>query len=559
MTSNYPGAADSFTNPTSSSYLGSPSHSTQHININDSMVAVQTTLGTTAGTSVLKDFAAGQFPARVSASGSISHTLSGGTINNTTLGTPTVTGLSVSSGTINNSVLGTPSITGGTITSFIGTAQITGGTVTGAQIGTNIITGGTATSTVLNSNTVGSPSITGGNWTTGTINNPLIGTPSISGGTVTSLIGTAQITGGTVTGAQLGTNTITGGTVTGAVIGTNSIIGGTANTITVGTPTMTGGTWTTGTVNGASLGTPTIIIGSDAAGDLFYRSAAGTVARLAVGGTGQVLTVSSGTLPAWGAVGTAEAGVTEVVAGGNLTGGTITTTGTIALAGTIQSTMIGTTLFQGGTVAAAVVGTSAITGGTATSTVLNTNTIGSPSITGGTWTTGTINSSALGTPTVTGGAFTSSTFNGGAALTSTSTELNALDGQVDAWTAFEPTPTNFVKGNGTFACSYMTVGKLVNARYKFTLGTTSSVSGAITMTLPVTAAVNDRPYFIAHIVDTGSAEFVGIARQASTTTVDLNVLNVASTYGAHTATGSAVPMTWASTDYFTFYITYEAA
>lgn len=45
MTTNYPTSIDTFVNPTSNDSLNSPSHSQQHTNLNDAMVAVQTKLG----------------------------------------------------------------------------------------------------------------------------------------------------------------------------------------------------------------------------------------------------------------------------------------------------------------------------------------------------------------------------------------------------------------------------------------------------------------------------------------------------------------------------------
>ena len=45
MTTNYPTSIDTFVNPTSNDSLNSPSHSQQHANLNDAMVAVQTKLG----------------------------------------------------------------------------------------------------------------------------------------------------------------------------------------------------------------------------------------------------------------------------------------------------------------------------------------------------------------------------------------------------------------------------------------------------------------------------------------------------------------------------------
>ena len=53
MTTNYPGAIDSLSNPTSSDPLSSPSHSQQHQNANDAIEAIETALGTApAGTAV---------------------------------------------------------------------------------------------------------------------------------------------------------------------------------------------------------------------------------------------------------------------------------------------------------------------------------------------------------------------------------------------------------------------------------------------------------------------------------------------------------------------------
>lgn len=107
MASNYPSSVQTFSNPQATDYTTSPDHAVLHSTENDTLSAIQTVLGTTAGTSVLKDFAAGQFPVRNSG-GTLQGTL---TLNNGTLGTATLIG-----GTINNAFLGTAQITGGTLT-----------------------------------------------------------------------------------------------------------------------------------------------------------------------------------------------------------------------------------------------------------------------------------------------------------------------------------------------------------------------------------------------------------------------------------------------------------
>jgi len=58
------------------------------------------------------------------------------------------------------------------------------------------------------------------------------------------------------------------------------------------------GTSDTQTLSNKSLTSPKINVGSDATGDVYYRDSGGSFSRLAVGSTGQVLTVAGG-LPAW--------------------------------------------------------------------------------------------------------------------------------------------------------------------------------------------------------------------------------------------------------------------
>lgn len=74
--------------------------------------------------------------------------------------------------------------------------------------------------------------------------------------------------------------------------GGTAIWSSTINGMSLGTPVIT-----SGTMNSMLLGT--ITQGGDALGDIYYRGNNGTLTRLAIGGTGQLLTVSIGTLPAW--------------------------------------------------------------------------------------------------------------------------------------------------------------------------------------------------------------------------------------------------------------------
>ena len=151
----YPSTKDTFADPAGTTRVDTGvDHAVLHTNHNNTVEALEDTIGTTAGTNVLMQFAAGQFPLRVTggaATGTHLTTLVGGSFANPGL-------------------IGTPQITGGTWTNpaMIGTGQITGGTVTTANI---------------NNPTIGTPAITAGSF-----NNGVIGTPAITGGTITSTV-----------------------------------------------------------------------------------------------------------------------------------------------------------------------------------------------------------------------------------------------------------------------------------------------------------------------------------------------------------------------------------
>lgn len=130
----YPATKTTFTDPDGTTRVDTGvDHAGNHKAHNDLLEAIEDTLGTTAGTSVLKNFAAGNFPARINSSNVLQQTLQG-TINNSVLGSPTITGGTIAA----MQLIGTTQITGGTL----GTAQTIGGTVGNALLGTPKITVG---------------------------------------------------------------------------------------------------------------------------------------------------------------------------------------------------------------------------------------------------------------------------------------------------------------------------------------------------------------------------------------------------------------------------------
>ena len=97
------------------------------------------------------------------------------------------------------------------------------------------------------------------------------------------------------TNTGFGCNTsITAAAVPASGITGTTLASGVVTTSITATGTMTNGTLGTGYV----IARPTLTLGSDATGDIYYRNASGILTRLAIGSTGNLLGVSGG-LPAW--------------------------------------------------------------------------------------------------------------------------------------------------------------------------------------------------------------------------------------------------------------------
>src|SRR6185295_16364434 len=157
----------------------------------------------------------------------------------------------------------------------------------------------------------------------------LQGIQKLNGNTAALVTGVSSVNGGT-------------GAVTITVTGTANKIdvsGGTGLTPTITiSPTYVGqtsittlGTVTTGTWSATTIGTTKGGTGltSYTTGDIIYASASNTLSKLAVGTTGQVLTLAAG-IPSWATPTTGT--VTSIATAGLISGGTINTTGTITTA-----------------------------------------------------------------------------------------------------------------------------------------------------------------------------------------------------------------------------------
>jgi hypothetical protein len=135
-----------------------------------------------------------------------------------------------------------------------------------------------------------------------------------------------------------------------------------------------------------------------------------------------------------------------------------------------------------------------------------------------------------------------------------------LNGIGEAAVSFTPTFSGYTRGNGTSVAYYMRVNKMVYVYVKETLGSTSSVSGAISMTLPIAAVRAESVQMArARIDDTGANIYWGTTHAPNTTTTVLFADLASGTYTAFAGITATVPMTWANTDIFQFGFVYEVA
>lgn len=137
------------------------------------------------------------------------------------------------------------------------------------------------------------------------------------------------------------------------------------------------------------------------------------------------------------------------------------------------------------------------------------------------------------------------------------TNIKASD--IGTYTSYTPTLGNVTLGNGTRDFAYTQIGKFVHVQGRFTLGTTSDVTGQITMTLPV----NTYSTFL--IAGTALAADYTVATYElkplfiNGTDCYLYYANPAATYPNLLGTSGTVPMDWGNQDYFEVSLFYRAS
>ena len=126
------------------------------------------------------------------------------------------------------------------------------------------------------------------------------------------------------------------------------------------------------------------------------------------------------------------------------------------------------------------------------------------------------------------------------------------------WTTWTPTYTNITLGNGTVVARYQQTGKTVSFFISLTFGSTTAITGTFPgFSLPVTAAASFNQ-FLGFITDAGVGTFNATV-DCNTTTAYPCAMSSSGAYAVTTYATTTVPMTWTTSDSFSFNGTYEAA
>lgn len=127
--------------------------------------------------------------------------------------------------------------------------------------------------------------------------------------------------------------------------------------------------------------------------------------------------------------------------------------------------------------------------------------------------------------------------------------------QNNSWATYTPTNTGITVGNGTQTARFVRIGKTVVVSYRFVLGSTSSVTGGVSVGLPSTA--NSQATCVVQIADAGTNNYTGFGNvEATQTAILLRGNRTDGTYGTWSDNLGSM-FTWATNDILAFSLVYE--
>jgi hypothetical protein len=127
------------------------------------------------------------------------------------------------------------------------------------------------------------------------------------------------------------------------------------------------------------------------------------------------------------------------------------------------------------------------------------------------------------------------------------------------WFDFTPTWGNITKGNGISNGRFHIIDRTIQIEARIVLGSTSSVTGVVSLTTPVTEnmAPYYRPIGFAVLDDDNGNAYLGSVRGADTTTLLVETTNIAGTFPTFDAVDATTPFTWTTSDSISVHCEYQ--
>jgi hypothetical protein len=128
---------------------------------------------------------------------------------------------------------------------------------------------------------------------------------------------------------------------------------------------------------------------------------------------------------------------------------------------------------------------------------------------------------------------------------------DAIDSSVGsgllAWISYTPTFTNLTVGNGTLTSKYCIIGKTMFIRFDLVGGSTSTITGVPTITLPSgtsTSMLATQPVGVASVFQAGNVPFSAVTFINDTTKITPYLYNATGTYAFYTPVNNNIPVTF---------------
>jgi len=130
------------------------------------------------------------------------------------------------------------------------------------------------------------------------------------------------------------------------------------------------------------------------------------------------------------------------------------------------------------------------------------------------------------------------------------------------YSSWTPTLTNLTLGNGTMTGKFTQIGKFVNASLQLVFGSTTSVTGTMTFSVPTGASTANTALNTVignvRMLDAGIQNYLGMVQLSSSSAVILVAINASATYATVQNVNATVPFTWGTGDELQFSFSYEA-